>query len=473
VLFTISTAAAALFSRAGLSVLAANLADVGLNASFLTNAVDLDARALVFMSAVAGALWLAVLAPVLMLAGRRSPIEVLRRDVRTAASGGAPVMRRALTVAQVGFAVALLVLSMLFVRTYASLAGLDKGFDPKDLAVAVWSVVTPRASLAAEADALVDRLRARPDVEAVVRTGQDPFSMRGGMPVRVEIEGRGAASPTNLRVNRVRPDYFDVMRVPVLRGRAFRSDEPPESVILSEGFVRRFSADADLLGARVRLDASGRWRDVVGIVPSVRHGNDGIASEHSAEHEVYEPLGSDPAGARTAILLVRFRRPAAVHLIEDAIRAADPRAAYRVDLLDDLFARQISRQRNMMRIASVFGVLALVIAMAGIYAVMSSMVTARTREIGIRVALGATLRDVRALVLGPTLRLVAAGAVLGIVAAMAGARLVSSLLYSVTPGDPLAYTVVALVLAAMALVAVWPPLRRAARVDPAITLRVE
>jgi hypothetical protein len=299
--------------------------------------------------------------------------------------------------------------------------------------------------------------------------------MRGGMPVRVEVEGRGSASPdrSNLRMNRVPPEYFDVMRLPIVRGRAFRHDEPSESVILSEGFARRFSPDAELLGERVRLDATGRWRYVVGIVPSVRHGNDGIVSEHPPEHEVYEPLGPDPAGARTAFLLVRFRGSAAAHLIEDAIRIASPRAAFRVDLLDNVFAREITRQRVMMRLSSGFGILALVIAMAGIYAVMSSMVTARTREIGIRIALGATLRDVRALVLGPTLRWVAAGAVLGIAAALAGARLVSSLLYGVTPGDPVACTVVALLLAAMALVAAWPQVRRAARVDPAITLRVE
>jgi ABC-type antimicrobial peptide transport system permease subunit len=127
----------------------------------------------------------------------------------------------------------------------------------------------------------------------------------------------------------------------------------------------------------------------------------------------------------------------------------------------------------MMRIAAACGVLALAIAMAGIFAVISSMVTARTREIGIRVALGATLRDVRALVLDPTLRLVLFGTVLGIVAAMAGGRFVSSLLYGVTPVDPFTYTVVGLMLAATAILAVLPPMRRAARVDPAIILRVE
>jgi putative ABC transport system permease protein len=474
VLFSISTLAAALVSRAGVSVLSANLAEIGVNGSFLTNAVDLDVRALLFLSSASVILWLAALVPVLTLAGRSQPIEVLRRDPRAGAIGRVSLLRRGFSVFHVALAVALLVFAMLCVRTYTSLAGIDKGFDPRNVAIAVWSVRTPRPSLAAEADALAERLRARPEIEGVVRNGQDPFSMQGGMPVVVEIDGRPRpASGINLRVNRVRPEYFELMRLPLSRGRLFRHDESPDSVIVSDSFVERFSPAAEILGTRVRLDASGRWRHVVGVVPRVRHQDDGLVSTRPREHEIYEPIANEPESISVAFLLIRFRAADPRRLIEEAVRAADPRAAYRVDLLDEMFSRQLTRQRSMMQIASVFGGLALMIAMAGIYAVMASMVTARTREIGIRVALGATGRDIRDLVLGSTLRLVIVGVALGLLGVVAGARLVSSLFYGVTARDPLTYAVVAALLATTALVATSRPLRRARRVDPALTLREE
>ena len=141
--------------------------------------------------------------------------------------------------------------------------------------------------------------------------------------------------------------------------------------------------------------------------------------------------------------------------------------------MDDVFRRQIATQRSMMSIATIYGFLSLLVAMAGLYAVMASLVTARTREIGIRVALGATSLDVRRLVFGSSLRLIAAGAVLGVVAAILGAKYVSSLFYGVTIADPVTHLSVAALLTLTALVATWQPTRRAARIDPAITLRDE
>jgi putative ABC transport system permease protein len=463
-------------SQAGLALLKANYADIGLRGfTSLRNIVDLDARALTFMAIVAFAFWLATLIPVLMLTRQTRPLRFLSQ-ARSTAGGRASTVRQALTVAQVGLSVALLSFAVLCIRTYVSLETLDKGFDPHNLAFAIWNPAIKGASARVEVDAVIERLRARPDVERVVRSAQDPFRMRHGMPFAVEIEGRsrGAWGQPNLRTNLVQSGYFETMKLPIIRGRPFDSGEPETSVIVSQAFAQKFSPDAEILGARVRLGADEPWRQVVGVVPRVRHQADGIASKDQQEYEVYRPLTPAATDAlRVAYMVVRLHAPNPRAVIQEAIRDVDPKANSRVEVMDDVFARQIAAQRSMMSIATIYGTLSLFVAMAGLYAVMSSLVTARTREIGIRVALGGTVRDVRRLVFGSSLRLIAAGAIGGIVASMAGAKYVSSLFYGVTITDPVTHVSVAALLVLAALVATWHPTRRAARIDPAITLRAE
>jgi ABC-type antimicrobial peptide transport system permease subunit len=182
-------------------------------------------------------------------------------------------------------------------------------------------------------------------------------------------------------------------------------------------------------------------------------------------------MSRDSRPIRVAYLLVRMRTASARLMLEEAIRAADPRAAYSVNLMEESFSRQIARQRQMMRISSGFGALALATAAAGLYALITSIVARRRREIGIRVALGATRHDIRRLIVGSTFRPILTGALLGLIAVVVGIRLVSSLFYGVTAADPITHLVVAALLAAIALVACWHPVRRALRVDPVRTLR--
>jgi putative ABC transport system permease protein len=463
-------------SHLGLTLLSANHAQIGLQGfTSLRNVVDFDSRAVTFMAIVAVVSWLAALTPVLVLARRADPMRVLSRSTRTT-SGGSSVVRRSLTVVQVALAVALLSFAVLCVRTYVSLETLEKGFDPRNLAFAVWNPGIKGASARGEVDAVIERLRLRSDVEGVVRSAQDPFRMRHGMPFAVEIEGRGqgAWGRPNLRTNLVEPGYFETMRLPIIRGRAFGASEPDGSVIVSQAFAQKFSPDAEILGARVRLGAGEPWRQVVGVVPRVRHAADGIASKYQQEYEVYEPLTPAVADALpVAYMVVRLSAPSPGAVIREAIRDVDPKANIRLDIMDDVLSRHIAKQRSMMSIATIYGAMSLFVAMAGLYAVMSALVATRTREIGIRVALGATPRDVRQLVFGSYLRLIAAGAVLGVVAAIVGAKYVSSLFYGVTIRDPVTHVSVAALLALTALVATWQPTRRAARIDPAITLRDE
>jgi putative ABC transport system permease protein len=464
-------------SHLGLSLLAANHVHIGLQGfASLRNKVDFDSRAITFMTIAGIASWLAALAPVLILARQADPMRVLSQAARMTSGGSASVVRQSLTVVQVAVSVALLTFAVLCVRTYVSLETLEKGFDPRNLAFAVWNPGSKGAGARLEVDAAIERLQSRPDVESIVRSAQDPFRMRHGNPFAVEIEGReqGTWGQPNLRTNRVEPGYFETMRLPIIRGRAFGVGEPDDSVIVSEAFAQKFSPDAEILGARVRLGAGEPWRHVVGVVPQVRHQADGIASRYQQEYEVYEPLTTALADAlQVAIMVVRLRAANPRAVIQEAVRDVNPRANVRVSIMNDVLSQQIAAQRSMASIATIYGVLSLLIAMAGLYAVMSSLVTARTREIGIRVALGATVRDVRQLVCGSSLRLIAVGAVLGVVASILGATYVSSLFYGVTIGDPVTHVSVAALLTLTALVATWHPTRRAARIDPAIALRDE
>ena len=479
--FIVALAGAVVLSKLGFALVSANGTVMGLaNFGSLRNIVDFDSRALIFLTAISAVCWLGTLFPVVMLSRRTDPIRVIGASNRALTGRAESMMRRGLTVVQVGLAVALMSFAALCIRTYVRLDTLDKGFDPRDLAFASWQSGTEGLTASDEAEAVLARLAARPDVESAAITGQDPFAMRHGMPFDVQFEGRppGAWGARNFRTNQVRPGYFATMRLPILKGRDFDVTDPEEVVIVSEAFARRFSADSEIVGARVRLAEGQAWRTVLGVVSTVRHSGDGIASKTPQEYEVYLPFSRASASSRSASIVVRLRshdaNRNAKQVIRESIREVDSKALLsRLELMTDVFARQIATQRSMMHIATVFGVLSLVVAIAGLYAVMSALVTSRTREIGIRVALGATLQDVRGLVFGASLRLIALGAVLGACAAMVGAKYVSSVFYGVTIADPVTHISVAVILGVTAIVATWHPTRRASRIDPAITLRTE
>jgi hypothetical protein len=373
----------------------------------------------------------------------------------------------------VALAVMLVAFAILSTRTYQSLARIDKGFDTSGVAVVVWAPRTARATLGAEADQLVDRLRGRPEIEAISRSTQDPFSPGGAMPVAFQIDGRPSPErQTIILPIGVPPEYFSTMRLPMVSGRLFAANESPTSVIVSDAFSRRFWPDGQVVGSRFRLDAKEPWREVVGVVPHVRHSQDGIGTPYPAAYETYQPL-SVSAPPRSALFVARLRSPEARRTIEAEIRAVDPRTALRIDWMDRVYERQISPQRNMMMIAGSLATIALVIAMAGLGAVLASLVTARTREIGIRMALGASRGRVAWLVLGSASRLTLAGLALGCIMAATASRWVSTLFYGVTTSDPLTYAAVGAMIALVATLATWTSVRRATRVDPATALRAE
>ena len=277
-------------------------------------------------------------------------------------------------------------------------------------------------------------------------------------------------------MHRVSPEFFSTLRVPILSGRTFTDAEAvpsPSSIIVSERLVARFWPGQDPIGKRIKfggLTSDSPWLAIVGVVGEVKYR--GLPDNPTADPDVYLPFADRN---QQVAIVVRGRIPPAslVVPIRAAVREADSSIpVYSVAPMDELIASQTSQSRFTMWLMGVFAAIALSLAAVGIYGVMSYLVTQRTREIGIRVALGANARDILRLVVGSGARLVTTGIALGVAASFALQRLVTSLLFGVTAADRASGIAVA-VLAGVALAACYIPALRATRINPQAALKNE
>jgi predicted permease len=331
---------------------------------------------------------------------------------------------------------------------------------------------------------LVTRLSGVPGVEAVGVASLLPLS---GAIARTEftIVGRppATAADTPAAQDRwVSPGYFHLMRIPMLRGREFTDadhDRASGVVVIDEALAQRYWPQGDPLGAHVLLDYGGgekpRDFEIIGVVGNVKHV--GLSEEPTAT--LYGPLAQIPAGSvtsRAANLSVVARSaretPALASNVRRESQSVDPQApASNVRTMSQFMAAALAGQRFNLLLMSVFAGAALMLAAAGIYGVMAHTVARRMPEIGLRLALGAQPRDALKLVTRQGMKLALTGVSLGLVGSLALARLLASLLYSVSATDPLTFVIVALLLLCVAWLACYLPARRAARVDPIIALR--
>jgi predicted permease len=485
---------AALVSAA--AIVAASLATLGARAltDYLppaiansANPIDTDARAIAFMAAVAAVMWLLAALPVVGFASRANLLDVLKLEGSSVAtSPGGARLRRALTVAQVAMAVMLLVGSVLYVRSYVALLTLQKGFDSEGV-VAISLIIPPQsfgipAEGAVAIQTMLDRLRERPGVIAAFEgspppaTGDSPTSLR-----QIEVDNR-APEDTNVLLPRLRvePDYFKVLGIPLMAGRMFEPGEPATNVIISEALAGRLWPGINAVGHRFRESPTRPWNEVIGIVGHVRLLEDGTAGPNRY-FQVYvrrqppapAPRPSQPGPRRVAVmafgyitLTARVDSRARRADVYQTIRSVDPRNILKLEFVDDLYAEKFADRLLATRVISAFGALAFLVAAAGIYGVMAFLVTSRAREMGIRIALGADARDIRRLVIGSSLRLVVAGALIGVAGAIALSRWMQSQLFGVRPTDPLTLVAVTLGVLVVGLLATWQPARQAARVDP-------
>jgi len=387
-------------------------------------------------------------------------------------------MRTVLVTGQLALAVMLLVGAGLLVR---SLVGLQK----RDLGYSIESTLTFELMLAGDRydsaaaqdqffDALYTRLGALPGVVAVGGSGNIP--MRGGAMASLAIDGRPQPEGRLPEVGYqpVSDNLFKAMGVPLKRGRAFGPqdhEKAPPVVILSESLARAFWPNADPIGSRVRLgpNPNDPWMTVVGIVSDVRMGVDGESRPTAYVSARQDHWGGMAIVMRTTTdpmsMLPAVRRE--VRAIDATIPVADANSMKQVR------AQGLTDRRLPMQLMAAFAVLALVLAAVGVYGVMAYSVAARTREIGVRVALGAQPRNVFGMVLRQGMGAAAAGLTLGLLGAAALGRVLTSLLYGVKPTDVLTFVGVAGVLLTVVLAACLVPARRAVRVDPLEALRSE
>jgi len=455
-------------------------------ASWSTAPVEVDGRVVVVALALTIVTGLAIgLLPALR--GSRENIETTLRATSTAVRSSYGRAPAALVVLEVAFSLVLLVGAALMARTLVNLEAIDPGFQPEGLIamhVDLPSDRYPPGTRGAFFDAVVERLRGVPGVTgAAVAMGLPPG--QGGFSWgTMEAEGSTVRLP-DVRVprNTVSPDYFPTLGIPIVAGRNFTADDPSDHVIISRGLADRLWPGGSAIGRRFRFVDSD-WQTVVGVTANVETRGAGDARTDFQLYNAWitrPPAPSAaPAGPRRRtfdwrLLIVRADNPsAAIPEIKRAIWAVDPKQPVeRIALVSDLYGDAFGRQRFVLMLMSAFSAIALGLTAAGIFGVLSQIVVRRTREIGIRVVLGARPRDVMSQVLRSGLSLSLAGAAIGIAAALTLSRVLRTLLFGVTPYDPVSFAVVAIFLVAVAVAACWLPARSAMKIEPAVALRAE
>ena len=388
--------------------------------------------------------------------------------------------RRTFVVAELALALMLAVGAGLMLRSLESLLSLDTGVRPTS--VATLELTLPSAAYASKGDrrhfydAVVSRMEGIPGVNGVAAVNELPLRGAASIAVTVQADGAPPASMEQMKMAQLlytTPSYFSTLGIRLLRGRTFStpydSTRPPE-VIVNETTARQLWPGSDPIGKRLKSFFNGPSPVVVGVVGDVRP----VSIEQDQIGQMYYDLASSPPS--NAALLARGTLPAeelARHLRE-AVHAVDPaQAVYNVRPMTDVIAGAIAPRRTNTTLLTLFGIVAVGLAAMGVYGVIAYGVTRRTREIGIRMALGAQPRNIITLIAREGLLLAVCGIALGAAGAWALRKVVASLLYGVSVNDPLAFGGAAVALFAIAVVATLLPARAALRVDPARTIRAE
>ena len=391
--------------------------------------------------------------------------------------------RRALVIAEVALSVVLLIGAGLMIRSFVRLTQVPPGYDPHNLLALTLSLSSPRyAEPNVRGDfqtQLAERLRAVPGVESVsVADGIPPQGGGFSFSVELEIEGRAPQKHPEelLPFNDVESNYFQTMRTPLVQGRAFDASDAlaaPSVVILNDRMARYYWPDGVAVGKRFRFGTERPWLTVVGVAADVK--SMGL-SDANGTMELYYPRTQDKDPNESATFIIRTTVPPAALMdsLRQQVFALDRSLPIgSLDTAGKLLDESLAEPQFYLLLMALFAGCAILLAAVGLYGVLSYLVTQRTSEIGLRMALGAQTRDVLRLVLQQGMTLALLGTVIGIAVAAALTRWLKSLLFEVSATDPLTYAAIAVLLCGVALLACWIPARRAAKVDPMIALRCE
>ena len=441
--------------------------------------VHVDARVLIFTFAVT--LLTAVLfgiAPAMKGAYVNFNEALKQTSGRASASRETNRLRGLLVVFETAAAIVLLVAAGLLVNSFVRLMRVQPGFDPEGVVVARTALPPIRYAKEQQNKAvykqILAKLTAVPGVKSVGVATYLPLTGDWGIGFR--IEGTDENEFHNADGTWVSEDYLRTMGIRLLQGRDFSADDREDTtpVILINETMRRTYFPGDVVGKRLRWGGwpGADWLTIVGVVNDVKVS----ALEAATRPMIYMPIFQIPRARQNVIFVARTNAsPAALATsMREAITSVDKELpAYDIRTMNDVVSESVAQRRFSTMLLSIFGLVALLLAAIGLYAVMSYTVTQRKQEIGIRIALGAQVRDILRLIVGSGMSLALVGVVLGVGVSFALTRLMGSLLFGVTPTDPLTFAFVTLGLLLVALCACAIPASRATKLDPLVALRHE
>jgi putative ABC transport system permease protein len=446
--------------------------------------VGIDGRVLLaalVLSAVTGMVFGVV--PALVASDHRLGASLGEETRGSSGSARARTFRSALVVAELALSLVLLAGAALLIVSFQKLINVSPGFQPSQLMITRVTLPATRygehARTVAFFDALYQRLRGAPGVQRVGATTSLPFDGPDSR-LNLTIEQRTEQSPVPVRAHPriVSTDYFQTMGIPVVRGRGFSehdTESSSEVAIINEAAARRYWPNEDPIGRRISLGAPAEWREIVGVVGDTRH--EGLDADADPAAFLPQRQGFFNLGngfERTMTLVIRTGSDAAslTALLRTAVASIDPQLPIGiVRAMDDVIGDSVAPRRLNFVLVSAFACVAVVLTAAGLYGVMAYLVAQRTREIGVRMALGATRNQVLGLMFRQAGVMTAVGIGLGVAGALLLTRSMASLLFGVSTADPLVYAAVSALLAAVALLAVAVPSSRATRIDPLLALR--
>ena len=458
------------------------VADILAGVPFLSGTVEVNGRVLAFAvtASVAAGVLFGILPAVQDSSGDVQ--DTLKSEgLSTTGSAGRLRLQRVLVSVEVALALVLLVGGGLLINSFSRLTSVDTGFEPEGVLsmrlTLPWEEYDGPA-IGAFFQTLEEQVAAIPGVEAVGRGAQFPpisflFNRVATEGLQVTEEGQLPTAMTTL----ASPGYFDALGIPLRQGRGFSDTDvegSPLVTVINEAAADFLFPEGDAIGSRMRVgaDADDEWFEVVGIVGNTV--NNGLDQPTFAE--VFANHRQVPGWFNQMMLLVRTSvEPYSVlPAVREVVRSIDPdQPLYRIQTVDEAIAATVAPRRIAANVLTIFAAFALILAAVGIFAVVSFSVGARTREIGLRVALGADAGQVRAMVIRQALVPVAVGAVVGLGGALALSRLMEGLLFGVSGTDPVTLIAVTGVFALVALAASYIPARRASTLDPVEALRIE
>jgi putative ABC transport system permease protein len=399
----------------------------------------------------------------------------------TRSTSGADRTRQLLVFAEVALAALLLICCALMMRSFAALMKVDPGFRAANVVTANTTLMKDRypdgPKMIQFYRASIEKMRGLPGVDAVGLVTHLPF---GGNSWGNGFNVEGQPSPTgadySAQIRPVSPGYFSAMGIPLQQGNDFteRDDERASGVaIVNELLAKRFWPNESPIGKRIRYGKE--WLSIVGVCGNIKHAR----LDAESDMEIYAPYPQVPGDVlqfvgRDLNFVVRSTNPGSVAAeLRSTLRALDPQAVVKVNTLEALVRESTAQPRFRTWLIGIFSAFALTLACLGIYGVIAYLVTQRYKEIGIRMALGATRANILQLILARTLKLTAAGILAGLIAAFFLSRFLSSILFGITAHDAATFIAVPACLIVIALLAGYLPARRATRVDPVTSLRYE